>query len=528
MTAVRLSPAANLLRHSKLFAVPSPLSLPATEPSSEPIAHSDTATTPYPIRAAFETPTSSLHRGDWGLKRSLPVATTTKSGTPVIRIQGGIDTPEHIADFESAADHVLTLRKYQELNLRVTLPAPREWRSNVRTSAFHPEVDHSADTALPKLNKSNAPSSWLQMGSAERAAQMPKHLKDTLEEIAKVKAAEAGSEATPASQPPPTRPPSSIPAQTRRRWRYSGPYLAGMNGMEFDAFLNKITREKKAAFRAYVKEHMRMQRFDQKRAEALDQGRGNTAVHDTAEITDEDVTRYLRYLRSEPGKFGPLIVEFFDLADGPKPTPETTEPWSYGRDTISADPYKESGPPRTHPSAGLSYLKSDMFSPNDITVGPSATRHPVPARLLKSNPITHGKNMPYIGVAGFVVPQPSYTSLTDFNWKWEPKKDGPKFVVTPTITTISQAGKVEIQSKIQPKWHLEDDFPVNSADRKARGDATTTTTNISSSQLPNLDNRGPRNRYSRYRFTPEPSQDISAELDIMTREASRSLGRKII
>src|SRR5262249_42873165 len=113
MTAARLSPAATLLRNSKLFALPAALSLPAVEPSSEPLARSDSATTPYPTRAALETPSHSLNRGDWGLKRSLPVKTTTKSGTPTIRIRRGIDTPEHVADFESAADHVITLRKYQ-------------------------------------------------------------------------------------------------------------------------------------------------------------------------------------------------------------------------------------------------------------------------------------------------------------------------------------------------------------------------------------------------------------------------------
>merc|ERR1711939_1164094 len=143
MTAARLSPAASLLRNSKLFALPPSLSLPLTEPSSEPLAFSDTATTPYPLQAALETPTSSLNRGDWGLKRSLPVKTTTSSGTPTIRIQRGIDTPEHVADFESAADHVITLRKFQELNLRVTLPAPKDKKYNERTSAFSPEIDHT-------------------------------------------------------------------------------------------------------------------------------------------------------------------------------------------------------------------------------------------------------------------------------------------------------------------------------------------------------------------------------------------------
>jgi len=290
-----------------------------------------------------------------------------------------------------------------------------------------------------------------------------------------------------------------------------------MNGMEFDTFLSGITRGKKAAFRAYVKQHLTGQRMEQQRAAAFEEGRAGAAEEVPVEVTEEDVTQYLRQLRSEPGKFGPLIVGFFDLADGPKPSFETTDPWSYGRDTISADPYRESGPPRTHPSAGLSYLKSEMFSQNDILVGPRDNRPPVAARLLKSIPATHNRNIPYVGVAGFVVPQPQHTSLTDYNWKWDPVKNGPKLVVTPTSVTVSQVGKVEIQSRLQPSWHLEDDVPVNNAE-KAREDTAVKRT--PSSQLSRLDRLASRRR--RPRPAPEPSQDISEELDAMMRQASKS------
>lgn len=525
MTAARLSPAASLLRNSKLFALPPPLPLPATEPSSEPIAFSDTATTPYPLRAALETPKTSLTRGDWGLKRSLPVETTARSGTPTIRIQGGIDTREHIADFESAADHVMTLRKFHELNLRVTLPATKDKRSTSRTSVFHHEVDHTAAEPLPMLDKKYAPSSWLHMSSAERAAQLPQHLKDTLEEVAKSRAENPQSEGSPASQAASTSSAPSLSAQATKRWRYSGPYLAGLNGMEFETFLKKINRERRAEFRAYVRGHLSAQRREEHRAAALEQGQAGAT--EPAEVTEEDVSEYLRNLRSEPGKFGPLIAEFFDLADGPRPSSQTTDPWSYGRDTIAADPYRESGPPRTHPSAGLTYLNSEMFSQNDIMVGPRDARPPVPARLLKSIPTTHNRNIPVVGVAGFVVPQPTHTSLNDYNWKWEPKKDGPKMVVTPTAATVSQAGKAEIQTRLQPTWHLEDDVPVNSVERKPKEDPNALNKR-SNLQIPRLDKASPRRRYSSSRPPPEPSQDISEEIDAMIRAASSNPLKKKI
>ncbi|KAK5307335.1 hypothetical protein LTR99_000306 [Exophiala xenobiotica] len=521
MTAARLSPAASLLRTSKLFALPPSLSLPLTEPSSEPVAFSDTATTPYPLRAALETPASSLNRGDWGLKRSLPVKTTTSSGTPTIRIQRGIDTPEHVADFESAADHVITLRKFQELNLRMTLPAPKDKKYNERTSAFSPEIDHTADTAPSTLDKKSLPSSWLAKSSAERVAELPKHLRDTLDEAARTKSADTASEAAAVPPPQSTQAPDVF---ARRRWRYSGPYLAGMNGMQVENFLKKITREKRADFRAHVKQHLINERLAERRAEALEQGQAETVNDTPMEVSEEELTQYLRQLRSEPGKFGPLIVEFFDLADGPNPSMMARDPWSYGRDTIAADQFKESGPPRTHPSAGLSYINSESFSQNDVVVGPRETRPPVPARLLKSVSTVHQRHIPYVGMAGFVIPQPLWGSTRDRNWQWKAVRDGPKTVVTPTSANISQAGKVEINTKLLPDWHLEDDVPVNIAD-KPRKQPATTRTPPSTRVLP-LDRFASNRLPKTTRPAPAPSQDVSEELAMMGRAAFQSFANK--
>ncbi|OQV07475.1 hypothetical protein CLAIMM_11902 [Cladophialophora immunda] len=521
MTAARLSPAANLLRNSRLFAIPAAVSLPAIEPSSEPISYSDSATTPYPTRAALETPLASLNQGDWGLKRPLPIKTTTKSGTPLVRFQRGIDTPEHVVDFESAADHVITLRKYQELNLRVVLPAPRDRKSTLntqRTSAFDSEVDHTADKPAPTLD-GNASTSWLDESPSERAKRMPHHLKDALEKITQERAdaTRPGFEAPPI-QPQLTPSATSPSAQTARRWRYSGPYLAGLNGMEFDAFLKGISREKKAAFRELVKNHLAAQRASDQRLKALEDGQADTAPQAPSEITEQEVTEHLRYLRSEPGKFGPLIADFFDLADGPKPSSDTTDPWSYGRDTVSADLYKESGPPRTHPSAGLSYIKTEMFAANDAVTGPRGTRSPVAARLLRSIQSTHNKHIPFVGVAGFVVPQPTNPGISEQNWKWAPVKDGPKLVVTPTAANISQAGKVEIQTRMQPDWVVEDDVPVNFVERRNPKDSSTPTRPLSS-QLPTFGRKGSPIR--RQRPAPAPSQSIDEEIGLLLKANSK-------
>ncbi len=531
MTAARLSPAANLLRNSRLFAIPAVLSLPAVEPSSEPISHSDSATTPYPTRAAIETPLTSLNQGDWGLKRPLPIKTTRRSGTPLIRFQRGIDTPEHVVDFESAADHVLTLRKYQELNLRVTLPAPRQKTGQEhRISPFEAELDHTANHVPLALNQ-NVPTSWLDQNSSERVQHMPKHLKDTLlmaqkewegkerkqREREQKEREQSGTntihtQSTTSTFTPPVEPP--------RRWRYSGPYLAGLNGLEFDAFLTSITREKRAAFREVVKSHLIEERGRKQRQKALDEGYTDVPSQDHAEVTTDDIAEHMRDLRNEPGKFGPLIAEFFDLADGPK-TLDATDPWSYGRHTIAADLYKETGPPRTHPSAGLSYLKTEASVVNDSTTGPRLARYGVAARLLKSRQQTHNTHAPYVGVAGFVVPQPENPSMGEQNWKWEPEKDGPKLAVTPLSTSLSQAGSVEIKTRKLQGWVVENGLAVDPTEARPNASTATKTQTPAktyTSSLPPLDSPARRTP----RPGPEPNQDIDEDMDFLQNLSSKS------
>jgi hypothetical protein len=114
-----LSPTANLLRNSRLFSLPNPLPRP---PVSETFGAgitkaSDTATLPYPTHQAITTTKSSLARGDWGLKRPLPSRShLVQTSDPVLRVTQ-LDTIEHVTDFDSAADHVRTRQKWEEMGV---------------------------------------------------------------------------------------------------------------------------------------------------------------------------------------------------------------------------------------------------------------------------------------------------------------------------------------------------------------------------------------------------------------------------
>lgn len=510
MTAVRLSPSANLLRNSRLFAIPSPLPLPIANRYTD-LPSSDTATTIYPTRAALETPKTSLKRGDWGLKRALPIKTTTKTGTPTFRIRGGIDTPEHIADFESAADHVINLKKFQELDLRITLPDDKGRGRRDNLSPFAPALDNTTADSIPNIAQQDELTAWLKTPESRRVSGLPEHLRITLEQFEEETAVEKESTDGP-SPAIEANGASSLVDSEKRRWRYTGPYLAGVSQYEFDTFLNKITAEKKAAFRDLVKQHLVSQRAGEARSKALDEGLSDqSSTQATVPVTDDEVTEHLRYLRSEPGQFGPLIASFFDLADGPQQE-VGTDPWSYGRDTITAHRYRQTGPPTTHPSAGLSYQYSGRHILNDAKIGPIEGRHPAASRILQSSALNETLARPLLGVAGFVANNPNRMEIG--NVKWDPMPGGPKCVVSPTAAIVGQSGKLEIQAGVKTNWHLENDVPTADINRKSAREQLPTAARSNSLRTPTL--RRARGGRVSIDF------DIVDEMDRLTRSTPQS------
>src|ERR1700710_2293162 len=119
MASRSVSPGGALLRASRVFSIPPPLPRTPSDLSSTAVFSSDTATLPHPIHLSVITPQSSLARGDWGFKRPLPLRSTTKTSTPVIRIES-IDTYEQVTEFGSAADHSLTIKKWEEMGVPIT------------------------------------------------------------------------------------------------------------------------------------------------------------------------------------------------------------------------------------------------------------------------------------------------------------------------------------------------------------------------------------------------------------------------
>ena len=347
--ATRLSPAVNLLRNSRLFAVPAPIPSPSHSGSSQGTFDSETATLPYPTHAAIQTYPSALQQGDWGLKRSLPTKSTARGSKTAIRIRGAFDTIEHIADFESAGDHVVTLQKWQSLHLPITRPAERRQIGG---------RDH----------KSGGPQSSV--------------FEDKNDGI------------------------SQTENDQQLRWRFHGPYLQGISGFEFENYLRDV-RAKKGSFREYIEGVLQRRRtntadeFERDNAQASDQSKAVGGM-------DAEIDSYIKYLRKNPEELGDTLSDFLDLPGGPGAFTESSPSTSLKTpmlptlrtSNLSSEQYAISGPPKTHPSAGLSYLLSAAYLNNYPEYGPTPHRPLIYSRVLKFDNVNDSG---IYGVAGFVT-----------------------------------------------------------------------------------------------------------------------------
>lgn len=319
MATRRLSPTASLLRNSRLFSLPPPLPRPIQQVSTGgPISESDTATLPYPTHAAIETTQSSLSRGDWGLKRPLPLKSTTNTSTATIRIDE-VDSIDHITDFESAADHTLTLQKWQEIGLPISMPVTQRGSF---TSQHNLNTRHTAPTSVFEETYDNT-----------------------------------------------ERQPIASNAQ---RWKFKGPWLAGKTEGEFDQFLEKNVRKRKAEFRNFIRARLERERTFERRREAQESGED---FGGQVEVSERDIDMHMKQLRRNEVQLQMLIEEFLDL-----PIADAAHS---AEGTFVTMMNSNTGPPTTHLSAGLSYLRTNSHMTNHPVLGPMEEDPPIQARILR-------------------------------------------------------------------------------------------------------------------------------------------------
>ena len=312
MASKQVSPAAQLLRRSRVFALPPSLPRPSTKQGrSTFLMESDTATQHYPTDAAIETTSSSRARGDWGFKRPLPLKSTTRTSTPVVRVKD-IDNIDHITDYESAAAYTVTLQKWQEINRPIWQYKPRY---NFSDSDAHLARAGVFDVFEPQNQR-----------SGQQSLQKPK------------------------------------------RWRFGGPWLASMDNISFEKYVEKQIKTRRAEFRKYLWDHILGDKKQRAVEEATDHGEASEPQH--VSLTEDEFQAEVIRLRQKKEGLWKILWKFLDLPGE----------MQVG---IPAANSASQAPPVTHPSAGLSYLRTSSHVHNHALLGPQAQEPPVQCRILQ-------------------------------------------------------------------------------------------------------------------------------------------------
>ncbi|KAI9833255.1 MAG: hypothetical protein M1826_000168 [Phylliscum demangeonii] len=328
MSSKAISPTANILRSSRLFSLPAAQRKPVADlPSNHAVFTSDTSTLPHPILQAIETTAAARSKGDWGLKRNLPLRSTTRSSTPVIRV-AAVDTAQHVTDFSSAADHALTLLKWRELHLALTgvVTQPSTASAQVRSAIPSPRSAFETD--------------WDRTFERRR------------------------------------------PGEPTQRWKFAGPWLPGQTQQQFAVFVRRHVRGRQPAFLDFLREYRARAEWREEGVRARDEGRMGRPT--AAAMDARELAGYVRELRQQVGSLSLVMHDFLDL-------PRSSTGVSYS----------DTGPPKMHPSAGLSYLRTHRLLPNQASFGPQPQPGSVPARVLQ--PQSAGGGPARLGVAGVVA-----------------------------------------------------------------------------------------------------------------------------
>ncbi|KEY66345.1 hypothetical protein S7711_02804 [Stachybotrys chartarum IBT 7711] len=395
-----VSPGAALLRKSRMFSLPNALPEPPAMNLHVSEHKSPTMTRASPQHQSITTPQSSREKGDWGLKRPLPLKSTMATSTPLIRVKA-IDSVESITDFASAADHTLSLEKFQELRVAMSVP-----KGDARSSKFTGDL-------------------WQ---------------KSVFEEHLDFTSAPTGS-------------------NHERRWKFSGPWLARLTEGDFHRYLQKSVRPRRAKFRAILKERLAADISSRQSQAARDEGRAPPPPVKPKDITDAHFNDYLRAMRNDRVTLYALVSKFLDLAPLGRPIGFVQTVWPGHDDAVPESPYGKSGPPPTHPSAGISYLRTNSTMENHPVYGPQGRKAPALARVVFPR---MGPSPAKLGVGGFIANAPagdnefnlrygrfrppgSKQVLDGINHLDTTTPGGAKAYVEPLTASVDPSGKVILQ-----------------------------------------------------------------------------------
>ena len=217
------------------------------------------------------------------------------------------------------------------------------------------------------------------------------------------------------------------------RWKFKGPWLAGLSDGEFQAYVDKQIKRKRNEFRPFLRKWLQNKKEESERHNAMENGR--TFDETSAELSDEEFHNGILRIRDHPLLLSDVIWKFLDL---PGEVPQNSQ-------------YVDVGPPATHPSGGLSYLRTASHTPNHPVFGPLRSPEPIQARVLETGRWKGTSHRVVVGVGGIVAAEDSrathYEQLVENQWiHYDPNvTGGTKMWVHPQEASFDPQGRINLK-----------------------------------------------------------------------------------
>jgi hypothetical protein len=383
-----------------------------------------------------------------------------------------LDTIEHVTDYDSAADHVRTRQKFEELGIPMMkgMAAMRETVNSIDPEgAFEYRSDITSYEGDEGLDEAG-----LILETVKRSVKA-----NARERERAWKAKQANPDATNASFVPYSLPQPDPVRHNIRRWKHEGPWLPGMGADEFVNYITQEVSTHRKEFSKYLVQYVKNEIYTKRQNESrnaealpLDAAEAEELLAEQekqwSNISHSDVLDGIKELRREAAVdpltsklVQRLIVPFLRL-----PTIKLKNA-IYRQDSTSTD-YQQyrfddsTAPITTHPSAGLGYLRTNAILSNHPILGPQSERAPVKARVIQPRVTanfteTHAR----LGVAGFVTNDSERnTGASTNSWQYfqgiqrgsqnvevidVDTVGGAKLDILPRFASVSTDGRVHIK-----------------------------------------------------------------------------------
>ena len=240
----------------------------------------------------------------------------------------------------------------------------------------------------------------------------------------------------------------------QERWRFRGPWLAGKTHGEFTEYVDKKISNRRSEFREFLRDVRARALKAARRRELIESGEGPEALRESSKYetvpSDQELDVFIKQLRQDITRLNRLVEDFLDL-----PREHQAQRASTAHESV-----ENRGPPSTHPSAGLSYLRSHSHTVNHPLYGPQENKPPVKARVLHPQVDTSGyrRVAAVLGVGG----------VTTLDSKRTFDKQSEKEGVKSFDPDIEGGGKLYVQlrkASISPEGRIE--LGTQRADRNA-------------------------------------------------------------